>query len=110
LHAMLVCIVARASIREPFVGHRPAPCVASEAQNLCASTHLPVGCVVKNVALKSTRRLLTKTRLAKTHHQFADVLNPEFDLRFDSHGKQRVYAGGGKAFKRRQWECEDAAL
>ncbi len=43
-----------------------------------------------------------KADLTKLKHQFIYARNPEFDLGFDSHDKQRVYAGSLNGFKQRQ--------
>ena len=90
-HAMLVCILTRPDIGEPFVGQRPLARIVADAQNLCPPSHLPVRRVVKHIALERAWGLLAKTCRVKPPLQFRNISNPEFNLRLDRHVKQRVY-------------------
>ena len=85
LYAMLVCVLARSHVRQALVRHCPFACVVPDAQNLCPRAHFAVRRVIKNIALERPRRLLAKTRLTQSLGQFANIRNPKFDLRLDSH-------------------------
>jgi hypothetical protein len=99
---VLVDVLAGSAIRQPLVRDNPSTPVAPDAQNLRSRPHFPVGRVEQNIALKGPRSLLVKSSPAKPRSQLPCIINPEFDLSFDSHRKQRVYAGSGNRAKRRE--------
>ena len=88
LNAMLVCVFAGAHVGQALVGQNAAACVITDAENLRAGAHLAGGRVVEDVRLKAARGLHGEAGGLQAERQGGRVVDAEFDLGFDGHGKQ----------------------
>jgi len=91
LDAVLVCVFSGTVVGQALVGQQAMAGVGADAQNLRTRPHLPVRRVVEHVALKAAQRYQAKPRLFQPVVQTGQVVDAEFDLSFDRHGKERVY-------------------
>ena len=88
LDAMLVCVFARAGIRQTLVGENPKASVVADTDNFGACAHGPIRGIVEDVALEAAVRLNSEARSFKPAAYARQVLDAEFDFSLDRHRLQ----------------------
>ena len=88
LDAVLVRILAGANVRKALVGQEVAAGVIADAENLSPGSHPAVRGVIQNIAFEAAWGFERESGSLKAEGQAGEVVDAEFDLGFDGHGKQ----------------------